>query len=74
MLPPGRRPGIDPLNVALLTGSAKLAEADCLKAVWPTLNAAEKAAILSDARGLDRLVALQLADPNAASVPARTTG
>ena len=48
MLPPARRPGIDPLNVPLLTGSAKLAEASCLDAVWPTLDTAEKAAILSD--------------------------
>jgi membrane glycosyltransferase len=62
MLPPGRRPGIDPLNVALLTGSAKLSETDCLEAVWPTLTPAEQAAILSDQQGLDRLVTLHLAD------------
>lgn len=63
MLPPGRRPGIDPLNVPLLTGSAKLAETDCLEAVWPTLNAAEKIAVLSDDRALDQLVTLHSADP-----------
>ncbi|MDR3529087.1 MAG: glucans biosynthesis glucosyltransferase MdoH [Rhodopila sp.] len=55
MLPPGRRPGLDPLNVPLLTGAAKLAEADCPENVWPTLNPAEKMAVLSDARALDRL-------------------
>jgi membrane glycosyltransferase len=58
MLPPGRRPGIDPLNVALLTGAAKLAEASALGVVWPDLNPAEKAAVLSDPPALDRLAAL----------------
>jgi membrane glycosyltransferase len=68
MLPPGRRPGIDPLNVPLLTGVAKLTEADCLETVWPTLNAAEKAAVLSDQQGLTRMAALHHSD--AASVRA----
>ena len=68
MLPPGRRPGIDPLNVALLTGSAKLAETDCLETVWPTLSAAEKTAILSDGQVLDRLSALHLASPKPAEI------
>jgi membrane glycosyltransferase len=58
MLPPGRRPGIDPLDVPLLTGSARLSEADRLEAVWPTLSAAEKAAVLSDRTGLDTMLAL----------------
>jgi membrane glycosyltransferase len=57
MLPPGRKPGIDPLDVALLTGAAKLSEADSLQAVWPKLSAAEKAAVLSDVPALDRLSA-----------------
>jgi membrane glycosyltransferase len=61
MLPPGRRPGVDPLNVALLTGSARLAESDCLDAVWPTLSAAEKVAVLSNRPALDRLEAVALA-------------
>ena len=60
MLPPARRPGIDPLNVALLTGSAKLVESGSLQAVWPTLTPAEKAAVLSDELALDRLLALHL--------------
>jgi membrane glycosyltransferase len=74
MLPPQRRPGIDPLNVALLTGLAKLTEADRLQAVWPALSSAEKAAILSDERALKQLAALHLADPEVASIPARRAG
>jgi membrane glycosyltransferase len=74
MLPPGRRPGIDPLDVALLTGAAKLAEADCLDSVWPKLDAAEKAAVLSDERALDRLVALYRAGQASAALPAGMTG
>ena len=58
MLPPVRRPGIDPLNVPLLTGSAKLAEADRLDRVWPALDPAEKTAVLSDTAALQRLLAL----------------
>jgi membrane glycosyltransferase len=58
MLPPPRRPGIDPLNVPLLTASAKLAEASCLKAVWPTLTSEEKVMALSDGAALSRLVEL----------------
>ena len=65
MLPPPRRPGIDPLNVPLLTGSAKLAEADCLETAWPALNTAEKAAVLSDDRALERLATLRRADSKA---------
>ena len=34
MLPPPRRPGIDPLDVPLLTGKAKLEEARDLSAAW----------------------------------------
>jgi membrane glycosyltransferase len=58
MLPPGRRPGIDPLDVALLTGTAKLAEANRIDVVWPGMSTAEKAAVLSDGRALETLVAL----------------
>lgn len=74
MLPPGRRPGIDPLNVPLLTGSAKLAEASCLETAWPALDAAEKAAILSDEQALKRMVALYSGDPETVSIPARRAG
>jgi membrane glycosyltransferase len=61
MLPPGRRPGVDPLNVAALTGAAKLEEASRLDLVWPSLSAAEKVAVLSDGPALDRMVALDRA-------------
>jgi membrane glycosyltransferase len=72
MLPPARQPGIDPLNVALLTGSAKLEESDSLNAVWPTLDPAEKAAVLSDERALERLVALHLAGMKPQPLAAQT--
>lgn len=62
MLPAGRQAGIDPLNVPLLTGAAKLAEAGCIDAVWPAMSTAEKAAVLSDGSALDRLTALHRAD------------
>jgi membrane glycosyltransferase len=74
MLPPGRRPGIDPLNVPLLTGSAKLAETDSVQTVWPTLNPAERVAILSDEAALTQLAALHRADPQRPSIPARRAG
>ncbi len=55
MLPPPRRPGVDPLNVPLLTGYARLSEATSLRTVWPTLSAAEKTAVLSDEPALAML-------------------
>ena len=58
MLPPARRPGIDPLNIPLVIGAARLSEATVLDAVWPTLSAAEKAAVLSDGPAIERLVIL----------------
>jgi membrane glycosyltransferase len=58
MLPPPRRPQIDPLNVPLLTGRAKLAEADDLTSAWRSLDQAERMAVLSESAALDRLVAL----------------
>jgi membrane glycosyltransferase len=70
MLPTARRPGIDPLNVPLLTGSARLAEAGHLDAVWPALSPAEKAAVLSDPGGLDLMMTLHDADPAIAAKPA----
>jgi membrane glycosyltransferase len=68
MLPPGRRPGVDPLDVPLLTGSAKLSEARRLDPVWSTLSAAEKVAVLSDRAALDTLLALSRSE--APGVPA----
>jgi membrane glycosyltransferase len=58
MLPPPRTPGVDPLNVPLLTGVARLSEAGSVDAVWPTLEPAERMAVLNDADGLDALVKL----------------
>ncbi|HEX4366527.1 MAG TPA: glucans biosynthesis glucosyltransferase MdoH, partial [Rhodopila sp.] len=71
MLPPPRRPGLDPLNVPMLTGAAKLAEASCLDTVWPTLDTAERAAVLSDETALRQLLELHRANPLTASAPAR---
>jgi membrane glycosyltransferase len=58
MLPPPRRPRIDPIDPALLLGMARVEEADSLKEVLPALSRTEKAALLGNARGLDRLLAL----------------
>jgi membrane glycosyltransferase len=74
MLPPPRRPGLDPLNVPMLTGAAKLAEASCLDTVWPTLDTAERAAVLSDETALRQLLELHRANPLTASAPARLAG
>jgi membrane glycosyltransferase len=63
MAPPARRKGIDPLDVALLVGTAKLEEAERLETAWPTLSAAEQAAVLADGAALDRLVRLAGGDP-----------
>jgi hypothetical protein len=72
MLPPGRRQRIDPLNVALLIGTARLAEAECLETVWPTLSPAEKAAVLSDGPAMDRLLALARLDVDPMGLQAET--
>jgi membrane glycosyltransferase len=58
MLPPPRRPRIDPLNVPLLSGRARLAEADDLASAWRSLDQAERMAVLSDGAALERLVVL----------------
>jgi membrane glycosyltransferase len=71
MVPPGRRPRIDPLNVPMLTGAAKLAEAACLSTAWPDLSAVEKVSVLSDQHTLDRLLVLFRADET--PTPAETT-
>ena len=59
MLPPPRRPGIDPIDVALLVGRAKLDEAVSLQAAWAGLMRAERTAVLSDDAALTRLADLQ---------------
>jgi membrane glycosyltransferase len=58
MLPPPRRPRIDPIDAPLLVGLAKIEEAETLAAALGGLTRAEKAAVLGDARGVARLAAL----------------
>jgi membrane glycosyltransferase len=58
MLPAPRRPRIDPLDVTLLVGRAKLAEAETASEGWAALTPAEQAACLADAEALDRLAAM----------------
>ncbi|MBN8872029.1 MAG: glucans biosynthesis glucosyltransferase MdoH [Rhodospirillales bacterium] len=58
MLPPPRRPRIDPIEVPPLLARAKLAEAETLEEGWASLTPAERAAALADADALERLVAL----------------
>ncbi len=51
MLPPARRRG-DPIDVPLVVGLAKLAEADALDAARGALSPAETAAVLGSADGI----------------------
>jgi membrane glycosyltransferase len=60
-LPPPRRAGIDPVDGALLVARVKAEEAPTLDAALGALGPAEKAALLGDAQGLDRLLALHAA-------------
>lgn len=62
MLPPPRRPRLDPMDTALLLGLARLEEAESL-AEATRLPRAELAAVLADARGLRRLEALAAGQP-----------
>ena len=55
MLPPPRRPGIDPIDVTLLVGLAKLHEASTREAALRQLSPRELAAVLSDAGGTEKL-------------------
>ena len=59
MLPPARRPGHDPIDVPLLVGLTKLAEAVTLEGAIAALTRQETAAVLGSAEGLSRLMALQ---------------
>jgi membrane glycosyltransferase len=61
MLPPARRPGHDPIDVALVVGLTKLAEAETLDGAVAALTKQEMAAVLGSAQGLSQLVALQAA-------------
>jgi membrane glycosyltransferase len=55
MLPPPRRPRIDPVDVALLVGRTKLDEALSVDQAWAGLTRAERTAVLSDEAALARL-------------------
>ncbi|MCB8881001.1 glucans biosynthesis glucosyltransferase MdoH [Acidisoma cellulosilytica] len=61
MLPPARRPGQDPIDVPLLVGLTKIAEADTLQKAIDQLSKQETAAVLGSADGLDRLQELATA-------------
>ena len=57
MLPAGRVPWSDPLDVPLLTGRARLEEAPDLDAAWAAMTREERAACLGDAAALNSIVA-----------------
>ena len=65
MLPPPRRPREGPPDATLLVGLARAAEAESLEDALAGLTRAEKAAVLGDAGGLDRLVLLARRDGKA---------
>jgi membrane glycosyltransferase len=58
MLPPPRRPRIDPIDPALVVGLARLEEAETLQAGLGALSRAEKLAVLGDARGVAQIARL----------------
>jgi membrane glycosyltransferase len=62
MLPPARRPGHDPIDVPLLVGLTKLAEAETLEGALAALTRPETAAVLGAAEGLSRLAELARID------------
>ncbi|MDP3416052.1 glucans biosynthesis glucosyltransferase MdoH [Falsiroseomonas sp.] len=70
MLPPPRRPRLDPLDPALVMGRAKLEEAQDLGGALAALTRTEKAALLGDAGGVARLLQLaEAAKPAEAGLP-----
>jgi membrane glycosyltransferase len=58
MLPPPRRAGERPIDADLLVGLAKLEEARTIQDAVADLTGREKAAVLADRRGLERVAAL----------------
>ncbi|BBK30937.1 membrane glycosyltransferase [Stella humosa] len=70
MLPPPRRPGIDPIDVPLAVALARIEEGTDLDRVVGAMSRAEKLAVLGDARALDRLLALRADAKVAVSPPA----
>ena len=69
MLPPARVPGRDPFDPLLALGLAKLDEATTLSAVLELLTPQERAAVLGNGAGLDRLLALQAGGSHGAGSP-----
>jgi membrane glycosyltransferase len=75
MLPPPRRPRLDPIDVTLLSARTKIDEAETLTAALAGLAMTELAAALGDAVALERLAALASStDRRAATVPTTTDG
>jgi membrane glycosyltransferase len=72
MLPPPRRPRLDPVDVALAVGMVKAMESRELGEALSSLTRAEKAALLAHEAGLKRLVAL--ATPDASREPEHADG
>lgn len=58
MLPSPRQPGIDPVDVALVVGLARLHEADDLRNAIASLSLKEKAAVLGCREGIARVIEL----------------
>jgi membrane glycosyltransferase len=56
MLPPVRRRWVDPVEIPLLTGCAKLAEAPDLATAWEAMSRDERIACLADAEALDLII------------------
>jgi membrane glycosyltransferase len=63
MLPPPRRPRVDPIDPVLVQARARLDEAETLEGALAVLPAAELTAVLADAAALERLCALGGAPP-----------
>jgi membrane glycosyltransferase len=61
MLPPPRRPRIDPIEVPLLLGRTKLDEAETFESALAALTKPELTAVLGDAAALQRLSVLAAA-------------
>jgi membrane glycosyltransferase len=57
MLPPPRRPWLEPPDVPLLTGRIRLDEAPTLSLAWEAMTKEERAACLADGVALDVIVA-----------------
>ena len=66
MLPPPRRPRIDPIDPSRLVASVKAREAESLAEALAGLSRAEKAALLGDAEGLEALLSLARCEGSAA--------